>query len=368
MGARPGGVSPVARKDMRLVEVITMSRSTRETVLDVLDDNDLDYTVSDRTDDPETSATVSFPVPANAVEPIQTELANLDLGADMYTVVVEPETVTSERLGPSDDRFEQVEGLGHQGISRGELHSKAADLIPDPAIYSLLTAVSAVVATGGVMLESVSVLVGAMVIAPLIGPPMATSVATVIDDQKLFVRSLKFQALGAAVAVASAVGFALVVKTTHLVPTGIDLEAVLGLSNYTASSFLLVVVALSAGFAGAISLSTSANIGLVGVMIAAAMIPPLGVVGVGIAWGRPTAVVGSMAVVLLNVLSINLAAIICLWYLGYHPRSWSELRKARSTMLRRAVVLAAAVVALVTFLAHLASGSLADLIAVVPDP
>jgi len=351
----------MARKDMRLVEVITLSEHTRETVLDVLDANDLDYTISDHTHDPDTSATISFPLPSHTVEPIQNELTELDLGEDMYTVVVEPETITSDRLGESDDLYEQVEGLGHQGISRSELHSKAADLTPDLVIYSLMTAISAVVATAGVMLESTAVLVGSMVIAPLIGPPMATSVATVIDDGKLFARSLKFQAMGGVVAITSAVGFALLVRSTNFIPAGLNVDRVLQLSNHTAPSFLLVVIALSAGFAGAISLSTSATIGLVGVMIAAAVIPPLGVVGVGIAWWRPTAVLGSGAVVLLNILSINLAAIICLWYLGYHPQSWSELRKARSTMLRRVIVLATAVIVLATFLAHLATGTLAGL-------
>lgn len=354
----------MAREDMRLVEVITMSESTRRTVLDVLETNDLDYTISDRTDDPDTSATISFPLPAHAVEPIQRQLDDLELGEEMYTVVVAPETVTSERLSASEDRFEHVEGLGHQGISRSELHSNAADLTPDPVIYSLMTAISAVVATAGVLLEATAVLVGAMVIAPLIGPPMAISVATVIDDDKLFARSLKFQALGGLVALISATAFALVIRSTEFIPSGMDIDAVLKLSTHTAPSFLLVVIALSAGFAGAISLSTSADVGLVGVMIAAAVIPPVGIIGVGIAWGRPTAVLGSAAVVLLNILSINLAAIICLWYLGYHPQSWSDLRKARSTMLRRVIVLATAVILLTTFLAHLATGTLDDLITI----
>jgi uncharacterized hydrophobic protein (TIGR00341 family) len=343
---------------MRLVEVITMTRSARETVLEVLKARDLDYTISDHTGDPETSATISFPVPAHSVEPLQKQFDESGIREEIYTVVVEPETVTSDRFGESDELYDQVEGLGHQGISRSELHSEAADFTPDLVIYLLMVAVSAVVATAGVMLQSTAVLVGAMVIAPLIGPPMATSVATVIDDQKLFTRSLKFQAIGVLTAVVSATGFALLVKSTDFTPSNIDITAVLELSNHTAPAFLLVVIALSAGFAGAISISTNATVGLVGVMISAALIPPIGIVGIGIAWWRLTAVLGSAAVVLVNVLSINLSAIICLWYLGYHPQNWTDLRKARSTMLRRVVVLATLVIVLVTFLSHLVAGTL----------
>lgn len=340
-----------------------MTESTRNTVLEVLRERDLDYTISDHTDDPETSASISFPVPAHSVEPVQKRFDELGIGEDMYTVVVEPETVTSDRFGESDDLYEQVEGLGHQGVSRSELHSDAADLTPDLVIYALMTAVSAVVATAGVMLRSTAVLVGAMVIAPLIGPPMATSVATVIDDTKLFVRSIKFQAIGMLVGLASATGFALVVKWSQFMP-GLDVSAALELSNYTAPAFLLVVIALSAGFAGAISISTNATIGLVGVMISAAVIPPIGVVGVGIAWVRMTTVLGSATVVLVNILSINLSAIICLWYLGYHPQNWTDLRKARSTMLKRVIVLAALVIVLVTFLAQLVAGTLDNIIGI----
>lgn len=342
---------------MRLVEIMTFSEPIRAEILDLLARKELDYVITDHTDDGDESATISLPLPAHAVEPIQHSLDDLGAEEDLYTVVVDPEAVVSRRFEGSSNLYSTVEGLGHQGISRSELRSQAADLIPDFVIYALMTAISALVATAGVLLASPAVLVGSMVIAPLIGPPMATSVATVIDDDSLFRRSLKFQALGSAVAVCSAVGFALLIRTTNLVNAGLDVDALLGVANHTAPTFLLVVVALSAGVAGAISLSTNATTGLVGVMISAAVIPPLGVMGVGIAWLRPVAVLGAGAVVLLNVLSIDLAAIVSLWYLGYHPESWSELRKVRSTMLRRVVVLAAGIVVLAVLLAHLADAN-----------
>lgn len=341
----------MAREDMRLVEVMTLSSTAREHVLDVLEAKELDYVVSDRADETDPSATVSFPIPVHAVEPVQVRLDELDLADEIYTVVVDPETVESTRIAESEDPYQEVKGLGHQGVSRSELHSSAADMMPDLAIYGLMTGISAVVATAGVLLGSLAVLVGAMVIAPLVGPSMATSVATVIDDDLLFGRSVKFQAIGGLVGLLSAVGFALLVRMSSFVAE-IDITSVLTASNHTAPAFLLIVVALSAGVAGALSLSTSGTIGLVGVMIAAAVMPPVGVMGVAIAWLRPVAMLGSAGVVLVNLLSINLASIITLWYLGYHPESWTELRKARSTMLLRVIVLAAMIAALAVFLAN----------------
>lgn len=151
---------------------------------------------------------ISCPLPASGVEPIRKELGELELSDQVYLVVMDPETVVPAETN-EEDRYSQVEGLGYQGISRSELHSKASDLVPEFTIYTLMTAISAVIAAAGVLLESLAVLVGSMVIAPLIGPPMATSVATVIDDDELFARTVRYQAVGSAIGMVSATAFAL---------------------------------------------------------------------------------------------------------------------------------------------------------------
>jgi uncharacterized membrane protein len=66
--------------------------------------------------------------------------------------------------------------------------------------------------------------------------------------------------------------------------------------------------------------------------------------------------------VLVNVFSINISAIVCLWYFGYHPADWKDLRETRSRMLKRVLVLVALTVALAAFLANLDGNSLQPLI------
>ncbi len=348
----------MARQDLRVVEVLTLDETAREEVIEILEDNDLDYVVTDDSDGDSESATITFPLPTRIVEHVQTSLEDLEVDDDLYTVVIDPEAVVSDRFGESDDPYHQVRGLGYQGISRSELIATATDLVPDRTIYLLMTGISAIVATAGVLLNSLSVLVGAMVIAPLIGPLMATSVATVLDEPDLYHRGIRHQLQGGAVALASAVGFATMVKFTDLVSGGFDVNELLKVSSHTAPNFLLVVVALGAGFAGALSLSTSGTIDLVGVMIAAAVMPPIGVVGVGVAWASPAAVVGGVTVVLVNVLSMTLAAIISLWYLGYHPESMADVRRARGTMLVRITVLSTLILVLAFVLSRVTSTGL----------
>lgn len=343
-------------KDMRVLKILVTGEEMPSTILEVLDGNDLDYVISDSSTDDSAAAMISCPVPAPSVEAVREDLNELGLEDRVYIVLVDPEAVVPTGT-ESEDPYSQVEGLGYQGISRGELHSKAADLIPDFTIYGLMTVISAVIATAGVLLESMAVLVGSMVIAPLIGPPMATSVATVIDDNVLFNESIRYQLTGSALGMVSATVFALFLRFTSFVSSEVSTEAVQQLSTHTAPGALLIIVALSAGVAGALSLSTGAEVGLVGVMIAAALVPPLGVMGVGIAWFEPVIAVGSGLVVLINVLSINLAAIISFWYLGYHPESWLELRKARSKMLVRVISLTVLILVLATLLTNLSGAA-----------
>ncbi|RBI60826.1 TIGR00341 family protein [halophilic archaeon] len=343
---------------MRLVEVMAMSEKARTETVAFLEEEGLEYTVSDDTRDADATARISFPVSAHRVESVQTGLTERDIAGDIYTVVDNPETIVSARF---DDGGEEAAGArvaSYQRVSRSELHSKAADLIPNAVVYTLLTAISAIVATAGVLLESRSVMVGSMVIAPLLGPSMATSVSTVIDDRDLFATSVRYQLTGTAIAVASAVGFALLVRYAGVGRDGFDVTEVLEVSSHTSPTMLLVAVALCAGVAGAVSLSTSGVTSLVGVMIAAAVMPPLGITGVGVAWLRPVVVAGSLAVVLLNVLAINLGATITLWYFGYHPRNWSDLQKTRSVMLRRTLVAITVIGALVLFLTELPASGL----------
>jgi len=349
------GELAMSEENMRLLEILVLSADVRAKVTDILEADDLDYVVADGGDDD--SATVSAPIPAESVEHVQRRLEGLDIHDELYTVVVDTEAVVSDRF-ETEAKYTTVSGLGYQGVSRSELHATATNLMPDLTIYTLLTAISAIVAAAGVLLNSLPVLVGSMVIAPLIGPIMAASVATIISDDAMAERSWKYQLVGLSVAGVSSILFSVLIRFTSLVAPGITATELLQLSSHTAPNLLLVVVALAAGFAGALSISTGGGIDLVGVMISAAIMPPIGVMGVAVAWGQPGVVVGSLAVVLVNLASVSLAAIVSLWYLGYHPESLQELRKARSTVMARVVGLVVIILSVSVVLAHVSGTGL----------
>ena len=334
---------------MRLVEVM-IPAGKRDAVLGVLDEHGVDYVMFDETSGRRYTAVVSFPIPTNAVEPILDQLREeAGIDRDAYTVVLDAQTVISQQYEQLEKEWEEAEE--GERIARDELVASAEDLAPDWRPYVVLTVVSSIVATAGMLLDSAAVVVGSMVIAPLIGPAMTTSVGTIVDDREMFVRGVKLQTAGAVFAIAAAAVFAGMLRFGNIVPlSGAEVLEIGEVQERLAPDVLSLAVALGAGIAGALSLSSGVSAALVGVMIAAALVPPVAVIGIGIAWAEPAAIIGSSILVAVNFLSINFTALGTLWYQGYRPDRLFKTRSARREMGKQIAVLGVAILLLTTFL------------------
>jgi uncharacterized hydrophobic protein (TIGR00341 family) len=333
---------------VRLVQV-TIPAGKRQAVLSVLDEEGIDYVVTEETSGREYTAVAYFPLPTNAVEPILEELREVGLDREAYTVVLSAETVVSERFEQLKESYAEKEE-SEERIARQELEARAEELASSLPTYVVMTVVSAIIATAGLLLDSPATVVGSMVIAPLIGPAMAAAVGSVIDDTDLFRRGAVLQLLGVVLSIVAATAFAIFVQTTNLVPPGLDPLALSEVEERLSPNFLSLAVAIGAGVAGAVSLMTGVSAALVGVMIAVALIPPAATVGIGIAYGEPSLALGSAVLVAVNVLSINLAALVVLWYSGYRPQQFFQRDQARVATLKRVVFLVGAIAVLSLFL------------------
>ena len=333
---------------MRLVQV-TVPDEKQAAVMDVLEGEGIDYVLTDTPEDPDYAATIFFPLPTEAVESVLHALNERNLGEVGHSVIVNAETVVSTDFEELQEEYETTDEQDDQ-VAAEELGGQARESIPSRGTYALLTAVSAVVATAGMLINSPAVVVGAMVIAPLVGPAMATSVGTVLYDQRLFHHGVKHQLFGVVLALVSATLFAAVAKNLFLVPPGVVVVQIEQVAGRLSPDLLTLVVAVGAGIAGARSLSSDIATGLVGVMIAAALVPPAAAVGIGVAWWLPGVVFDAGVLVLVNVLAINLAALGTLWYSGYRPPDWDSEARARSATRRRLLTLGVAVLVLTTVL------------------
>ncbi|GAA0716206.1 TIGR00341 family protein [Halorubrum trapanicum] len=322
----------------------------RAAVVRALDDEGVDYVVTDETSGREYTAVATFPLPRAAVEPVLDRLREAGIDESTYTVIVAAETVISRRFEALEEQYEEDAERGGDRISREELQAKAEGLASGLGTYVLMTVISAVIATAGLLLDSPATVVGSMVIAPLIGPAMSAAIGTVVDDEALFRRGVRMQVLGVAVAVLAATLFAFALRSLALVPPGLDPLELAEVSERLAPNVLVLVVAVGAGIAGIVSLMTGVSATLVGVMIAVALIPPAAAVGIGIAFRIPRLVIGAGVIVAVNVLSINLSALVMLWYEGYRPQRWFREDEARSAFLKRVAVLVVAIALLSVFL------------------
>ncbi len=166
-------------------------------MLAVLDDEGIDYAVWDETGRKDFEALVQFPVPPIGVEPVLERLRKAGgVSENTYTIVLAPETVVSTRIEALKQRY------SGSRISREELTARAEDLAPETSTYIAFLVLSTVIATGGLLLDSAATIIGAMVVAPLMGPAISASVGTVLDNRKLASRGIKMQVGGLLLAIA----------------------------------------------------------------------------------------------------------------------------------------------------------------------
>ena len=352
--ATPAAVSAGSRclAPMRLIQTL-VPEGKRQLVIELLDEAEIDYAMTAETSQSDYSDIAYIPTDVDSVEGILDELRDVGVERDGYMIVSDVETIVSERF-EQQQAEEEADDEEHtvaedERISREELQTKAQNLSRSTTNYIALTLISAIVATAGLLQDSAAVVVGSMVIAPLIGPAMASCVGTVVSDDNLFWQGMRSQAIGLVVAVVSATLFAAGYRAT-LAPE-LELLLIQQVAERAHPGLLSLAIALGAGIAGALSLTSGADEALVGVMIAVALMPPAAAVGLGIAYVDPTLAVGAGVLVSVNLLSINVAGVATIWLKRYKPAHWYDAREARRLTGRRLLIFGFSILLLTSFLA-----------------
>lgn len=177
--------------------------------------------------------------------------------------------------------------------------------------YVVLMILSTILATVGLFLNSSSVIIGAMILAPLMAPIISLAMGLLRYDRKLFRNSCWKIGLGILLALFTA---ALLTLVSPYQPFTGEMQ---GRLNPTV---LDLIVAIAAGIAGAYTKSFKEILhSLAGVAIAVALVPPLAVAGIGL--GRLDPLFFSQAFLLFgtNLIGIILAATITFRVLGFSP-------------------------------------------------
>jgi uncharacterized hydrophobic protein (TIGR00341 family) len=209
---------------------------------------------------------------------------------------------------------------GPARISREELYADIADTIRLSSVYLAMVILASIVAAIGLVRSNVAVVVGAMVLAPLLGPNVALALATTLADTALARTALKANAAGLAVAfvISLAVGLAAPVD-----PQGAEI------ASRTRAGLSDVVLALAAGSAGALAFTSGVPATLIGVMVAVALLPPLVTCGLLLGSGHLGEALGALLLLASNIICVNLAGVVTFLARGIRPLTWWDADRAR---------------------------------------
>ncbi len=231
---------------------------------------------------------------------------------------------TAEAVLPQHEIEEEETRAKRSSIeaTREELYESIAKGARLDSNFLLLVSLSTIVAAYGLIADNVAVLIGAMVIAPLLGPNIALAFSTELGDTDLIGRSLRSNLAGLGLAVIISI---LIAK---LWPVHIESRELLARTDVGLDG---VALALASGAAAALSLTTGLSTVLVGVMVAVALLPPAATMGLMIGSAKADAAFGAGLLLAVNIVCVNLAAKIVFLMKGIKPRTWLQMEKARQS-------------------------------------
>ncbi len=174
--------------------------------------------------------------------------------------------------------------------------------------YAFMVMMSAGIAVLGLLLSSPAVVIGAMLISPLMSPILGFGFSLALFDFAEMRRSVKALAIGS---------FAAVAFTTLIVTLSPLQAPTAEIVARTRPNLFDLGVALFAALAGSFAIIRGRGETIVGVAIATALMPPLAVVGYGLAtWNLPV-LGGALALFVTNFITIALSATAMARYYGF---------------------------------------------------
>ncbi|MHB1451827.1 MAG: TIGR00341 family protein [Coriobacteriia bacterium] len=230
-------------------------------------------------------------------------------------------------------------------ISRDELYEDLASGTRLTVPYAVMVGLSTVVAALGLIRGDVATIIGAMVIAPLLGPNIALSFAATLGDTGLARRAATTLAAGLAVAAVISVGVGIVLDINPFAPE---------IASRTSVGYGSIALALAAGAAGSLAFTTGVPAVLVGVMVAVALLPPLATAGMLAGDGHWLQASGAFLLLVANIASVNLAAMTTFVLQRIRPRTWWENKRAKKA---QRIAIAAWAVTLIVLAAIIAFAS-----------
>ena len=196
----------------------------------------------------------------------------------------------------------------------------------------IILACAIIIASIGLNVNSIPVIIGAMLISPVMGPILGFGLGLGTNDTELLKNSLKNFAVMVVISI--------VVASLYFLISPLRLNNPTELLARTRPTIYDVLIALAGGVAGMLENSRKERgTVLSGVAIATALMPPLCTVGYGIAILNPRYIFGALYLFLINGIFIALATFFMAKFLGFESAAVSEEQRRRNPRIVAAVLL-----------------------------
>lgn len=300
---------------MRLLEVHLPADDRFDTVIRAVKAADpIDYYVqnTERKDRKLISVFIREGTGQSLIDNIQTALET----CDDFRITVLPVEATAPNIEEATDQKAQKQIQA----TREEIYSDVSTGARLDRDFVIMVVLSTIVAAIGLNSDGIAAVIGAMVIAPLLGPVLGFSMGAALGDFKLLKR--------ASVTLASGIGIALLCAWLLSFVLQIDLQS-RELMSRAEVRLDGLALAMAAGGAAALSLTRGQASALVGVMVAAALLPPGAALGLFVGTGHWTLAMRAGLLLALNVVALVLAALIVFRLRRIRPRAWIDQKNAQ---------------------------------------
>ena len=197
-----------------------------------------------------------------------------------------------------------------------------------PNVFILACAI--IIASVGLNVNSIPVIIGAMLISPVMGPILGFGFGLGIQDNRLVKDSLENFLVMVAISIAA--------SALYFILSPLNLENPSELLARTNPSIYDVLIALFGGIAGMLETSRKEHGTVIsGVAIATALMPPLCTVGYGISMLNWQYILGALYLFLINSIFIALATFLTAKYLRFPVVMETEVDGKRQRLSKRAI-------------------------------
>ena len=281
---------------MKRVDICTSTHSTTESVLESIRSQDIVEYISRSADDSARTLTSVWVRDGNG-HALLKHLKQTMGEQSGWRLSVSEINATWPKLDEADDKTKQ----NNNDATIDQIIDSVEKTSAPSINFALMMLFASAVAASGLLVDSTAAVIGSMVIAPILSPLLGVSIGASVSDFSLIRRSTLSLLMAVSISVLLGATLAL----------GIDVvEDPKQLSERSSVTLASIVFAICAGGAAGIARQSAATSALVGVMVAAAVVPAAAAVGIFFTLDDSPSLIGAIQLVMINIIAIIIVAMV----------------------------------------------------------